>query len=105
MRCLTFHGGLYGLALNLEETEVGAILLGDFTEVKEGTEVNTTGNLLPVPVGKGLLGRVVNSLGQPRRWQRPRPARKRNYPVEKIAPGIIKRKIRQPAGADRHHGD
>src|SRR2546423_3267450 len=57
---IEFPGGLYGLALNLEETEVGCILLGDFTEVVEGTEVRTTGRLLQVPVGKGLLGRVVN---------------------------------------------
>src|SRR6266550_545948 len=57
--------GVTGLALNLEETEVGAIILGDYTGVKEGQEVRTTGRLLQVPVGKGLLGRVVNALGQP----------------------------------------
>jgi len=51
--------------LNLEETEVGAIILGDYTSIKEGDEVRTTGKLLQVPVGKGLLGRVVNALGQP----------------------------------------
>src|SRR5436309_1138545 len=62
---IEFPGGLYGLALNLEETEVGCILLGDFTEVTEGTEVKTTGRLLSVPVGKSLLGRVVNALGEP----------------------------------------
>src|ERR1700759_351296 len=62
---IEFPGGLYGLALNLEETEGGCILLGDFKDVKEGTEVRTTGRLLQVPVGKGLLGRVVNTLGQP----------------------------------------
>src|SRR5258707_13839047 len=62
---IEFPGGLYGLALNLEETEVGCVLLGDFTSDKEGTEVKTTGRLLSVPVGKGLLGRVVNALGQP----------------------------------------
>ena len=54
-----------GLALNLEETEVGAILLGNFEGIVAGSEVRTTGKLLSVPVGKGLLGRVVNSLGQP----------------------------------------
>src|SRR5437867_5339431 len=53
---IEFPGGLYGLALNLEETEVGCILLGDFTQVTEGAEVKTTGRLLQVPVGKGLLG-------------------------------------------------
>src|ERR1044071_2536735 len=55
---IEFPGGVMGLALNLEETEVGAILLGDTTKVMEGDEVRTTGKLLQVPVGKGLLGRV-----------------------------------------------
>src|ERR1039457_1194724 len=62
---LDFGNGITGLALNLEETEVGAIILGDYTGIKEGSEVRTTGKLLQVPVGKGLLGRVVNVLGQP----------------------------------------
>ncbi|MGA2869979.1 MAG: F0F1 ATP synthase subunit alpha [Verrucomicrobiota bacterium] len=62
---LDFGNGVTGLALNLEETEVGAIILGDYTGIKEGQEVRTTGKLLQVPVGKGLLGRVVNTLGQP----------------------------------------
>src|SRR5215467_5627619 len=62
---LDFGSGVVGLALNLEETEVGAIIRGDYTGIKEGQEVRTTGKLLQVPVGKGLLGRVVNSLGQP----------------------------------------
>src|SRR5580700_8102828 len=62
---LDFGNGVTGLALNLEETEVGAIILGDYTSIKEGQEVRTTGKLLQVPVGKGLLGRVVNNLGQP----------------------------------------
>src|SRR5438034_11683016 len=62
---LDFGNGVVGLALNLEETEVGAIILGDFKGVAEGQEVRTTGRLLQVPVGKGLLGRVVNALGQP----------------------------------------
>src|SRR4051812_18262470 len=57
--------GITGLALNLEETEVGVIILGDYAQLKEGDEVRTTGKLLQVPVGKGLLGRVVNTLGQP----------------------------------------
>ncbi|HEX8373316.1 MAG TPA: F0F1 ATP synthase subunit alpha [Chthoniobacterales bacterium] len=93
---IEFPGGLYGLALNLEETEVGCVLLGDFTEVKEGTEVKTTGRLLSVPVGKGLLGRVVNTLGQPVDGKGPIVS-DTQYPVEKIAPGIIKRKsVSQP---------
>jgi F-type H+-transporting ATPase subunit alpha len=88
---IEFPGGLYGIALNLEETEVGAIIVGDYTEVKEGTEVRTTGRLLSVPVGKGLLGRVVNALGQPIDGKGPVKSEE-TYPVEKIAPGIIKRK-------------
>src|SRR6516162_11032068 len=62
---LDFGNGITGLALNLEETDVGAIILGDYTRVKEGSEVRTTGKLLQVPVGKGMLGRVVNTLGEP----------------------------------------
>src|SRR5207247_473155 len=63
---IEFPNGVFGLALNLEETEVGAILLGDNTLVAEGDEAKTTGKLLQVPVGKALLGRVVNTLGQQR---------------------------------------
>jgi len=93
---LEFPGGLYGLALNLEETEVGAIILGDYTKISEDDEVKTTGRLLQVPVGKELLGRVVNSLGEPIDGKGPIAA-KEFYPVEKIAPGIIKRKsVSQP---------
>jgi F-type H+/Na+-transporting ATPase subunit alpha len=88
---LEFPGGLYGIALNLEETEVGAILVGDYTEVREDDEVRTTGRLLSVPVGKGLLGRVVNALGQPIDGKGPVKS-DLTYPVEKIAPGIIKRR-------------
>jgi len=88
---LEFPGGLYGLALNLEEDEVGVILLGDSEEIKEGSEVRTTGRLLSVPVGKGLLGRVVNALGQPIDGKGPMKS-DINYPVERIAPGIIKRR-------------
>src|SRR6478672_11141113 len=93
---LEFPGGVYGLALNLEENEVGAILLGDDKGVSEGSEVKTTGKLLSVPVGKGLLGRVVNTIGQPVDGKGPIEATA-YYPVEKIAPGIIKRKsVSQP---------
>src|SRR5271155_745213 len=93
---IEFSGGLYGIALNLEETEVGAIIVGDYTEIGEGTEVRTTGKLLSVPVGKGLLGRVVNSLGQPIDGKGPIKSDV-SYPVEKIAPGIIKRRsVSQP---------
>src|SRR5436189_542978 len=93
---LDFGHGITGLALNLEETEVGAIILGDYTKVAEGDEVRTTGKLLQVPVGKGLLGRVVNVLGQPIDSKGPIKS-DAAYPVEKIAPGIIKRRsVSQP---------
>ena len=93
---IEFPNGIFGLALNLEETEVGCILLGDFTKISEGDEVKTTGRLLSVPVGKGLLGRVVNTLGQP--LDNKGPVKSETfYPVEKIAPGVIKRKsVSQP---------
>ena len=93
---LDFGDGITGIALNLEETEVGAIILGDYTTIKEGREVRTTGKLLQVPVGKGLLGRVVNALGQPLDGKGPI-KNEAFYPVEKIAPGIIRRKsVSQP---------
>ncbi|MBM3875414.1 MAG: F0F1 ATP synthase subunit alpha [Verrucomicrobia bacterium] len=93
---LDFGGGVIGIALNLEETEVGAIVLGDYLGVREGAEVKTTGKLLSVPVGKGLLGRVVDTLGQPVDGKGPIAATT-YYPVEKIAPGIVKRKsVSQP---------
>src|SRR3974377_1310968 len=88
---LDFGNGVTGLALNLEEAEVGAIILGDYTKVNEGDEVRATGKLLQVPVGKGLLGRVVNMLGQPIDGKGPIQSEVA-YPVEKIAPGIIRRR-------------
>src|SRR5213593_2863768 len=88
--------GITGLALSLEDTDVGVIILGDDTRLEEGGEVRATGKLLQVPVGKGLLGRVVNSLGQPVDGKGPVKS-DTAYPVEKIAPGIIKRKsVSQP---------
>ena len=93
---IKFPGGRFGIALNLEETEVGAILLGEDKGITEGMEVETTGRLLSVPVGKELLGRVVNTLGQPIDGKGPIGATA-TYPVEKIAPGIIKRQsVSQP---------
>src|SRR5256884_8783903 len=88
--------GVTGLVLNLEETDVGVIILGDYTQLEEGGEGRTTGELLQVPVGKGLLGRVVNVLGQPVDGKGPIKS-DITYPVEKIAPGIIRRKsVSQP---------
>src|SRR5271154_735961 len=93
---LDFGQGITGLALNLEETEVGVIILGDYTKLEEGGEVRTTGNLLQVPVGKGLLGRVVNTLGEPVDGKGPITS-DAAYPVEKLAPGIIRRRpVTQP---------
>ena len=88
---LDFGRGVFGLALNLEEGEVGAIILGDYSGINEGDEVRTTGKLLQVPVGKGLLGRVVNMLGEPIDGKGPIQSDVA-YPVEKIAPGIIRRR-------------
>jgi F-type H+/Na+-transporting ATPase subunit alpha len=88
--------GITGLALNLDETEVGVVILGDYTKLEEGDEVRSTGKLLQVPVGKGLLGRVVNTLGEPLDGKGPVKSDVA-YPVEKLAPGIIKRTpVRQP---------
>ena len=93
---LDFGHGVTGLALNLEETEVAAIILGDYTQINEGDEVRATGKLLQVPVGKGLLGRVVNTLGQPIDGKGPVQSDV-SYPVEKVAPGIIRRQsVSQP---------
>lgn len=88
--------GITGLALNLEETEVGVIVLGDYTQLEEGGEVRCTGKLLQVPVGIGLLGRVVNTLGEPIDGKGPVKSDVA-YPVERMAPGIIRREgVSQP---------
>ena len=88
--------GITGLALDLDETEVGVIILGDYTQLQEGNEVRATGKLLQVPVGMGLLGRVVNTLGEPLDGKGPVQSDVA-YPVEKIAPGIIRRRpVSQP---------
>ena len=87
---IDFGQGITGLALNLDETEVAAIILGNYTLLLEGDEVRSTGKMLHVPVGKGLLGRVVNTLGEPLDGKGPIQS-DTFYPVEKIAPGIIRR--------------
>jgi F-type H+-transporting ATPase subunit alpha len=88
---IDFGGGVTGMALNLEESEVGVVLLGDYTAVTEGAQCRTTGKLLSIPVGEAVLGRVVNALGEPVDGKGPIAAAAQ-YPMEKIAPGIIKRK-------------
>ncbi len=91
-----FPGGIYGIALNLEEDEVGCVILGDPSRLKQGDEVSTTGKLLSVPVGKGLLGRVVDAIGNPIDGKGDIKSEE-TYPIEKIAPGIIPRKsVSQP---------
>ena len=68
---LTFPHGVTGIALNLEEDQVGVVLLGDYTEIKEGDIVKRTNKIMSVPVGDALIGRVVDPLGKSTRWQRP----------------------------------
>ncbi|HEX4896353.1 MAG TPA: F0F1 ATP synthase subunit alpha [Solimonas sp.] len=93
---LEFPGNVYGLALNLERDSVGAVVLGDYKHLKEGDTVKTTGRILEVPVGEGLLGRVVDALGNPIDGKGPIKAAGTS-PIEKIAPGVIARKsVSQP---------
>ena len=87
---LDFGKGVFGLALNLERYNVGAVIFGDFTKIKEGDQVKTTGSILQVTVGEDLVGRVVDALGNPIDGKGPIKA-KDHYPVEKIAPGVITR--------------
>ncbi|MDY6892715.1 MAG: F0F1 ATP synthase subunit alpha [Chloroflexota bacterium] len=88
---LEFPYGVIGLALNLEEDSVGAILLGEYAGIKEGDEVRCTGRIVEVPVGEGLIGRVVNSLGQPIDGKGPIKYDK-TLPVERVAPNVVTRK-------------
>ena len=93
---LSFPHGIAGLAMNLEEDQVGAVLLGDYTELSEGNEVKRTGKILSVPVGDAMIGRVVNALGEPIDDKGPI-ATTASFPIERIAPGIIDRQpVREP---------
>jgi F-type H+/Na+-transporting ATPase subunit alpha len=87
---LEFPNGVMGMALNLEEDTVGAIILGDYTDIKEGDEVRSTGRIVQVPVGDGLIGRVVDPLGQPLDGKGPVPSDKQR-PIERIAPNVVVR--------------
>src|SRR5580765_4694834 len=89
---LEFPGGVMGMAFNLEEETVGALILGDYTKLKEGDQVKTTGRVVEVPVGDALIGRVVNPLGEPIDGKGPIET-KSTRPIERIAPGVI---VRQP---------
>jgi F-type H+/Na+-transporting ATPase subunit alpha len=88
---LEFPGGIKGMALNLEEETVGAVILGDYTQIKEGDTVKTTGTVVEVPVGPGLVGRVVDALGRPIDDKGPIVAAATRA-VERVAPGVITRK-------------
>ncbi|HET6176860.1 MAG TPA: F0F1 ATP synthase subunit alpha [Candidatus Sulfotelmatobacter sp.] len=93
---LAFPHGVAGIAMNLEEDQVGVVLLGEYTEIKEGDEVKRTGRIMSVPVGDAMIGRVVNSLGQPIDDKGPL-ATDKFIPLERIAPGVIDRQpVREP---------
>ena len=93
---IEFPHNVSGLALNLEEDQVGAVLLGDYTEIKEGDEVRRTGRIMSVPVGEALIGRVVDSLGKPIDGRGPVDTTKLN-PLEALAPGVIDRQpVKEP---------
>ncbi len=93
---LEFPKGVFGIALNLEEESVGAVLLGDYKEIKEGDPVKRTGRIISVPVGDEMLGRVVNALGQPIDGKGPINT-KQFSPIERLAPGVVDRQpVKEP---------
>jgi F-type H+-transporting ATPase subunit alpha len=93
---IEFPHDVAGIAMNLEEDQVGAVLLGDFTEIKEGDEVRRTKRIMSVPVGEALIGRVVNSLGEPLDGKGPIHTTQYN-PVERLAPGVVDRQpVKEP---------
>src|SRR5271156_3274991 len=87
---LEFPHGVAGLAMNLDEDQVGAVLMGEYDALREGDQVKRSGRILSVPVGQAMLGRVVNSLGQPIDDKGPI-ATKETLPIERLAPGVIER--------------
>src|SRR5271170_1356162 len=93
---IEFPHNVAGLAMNLDEDQVGAVLLGDYTEIKEGDTVKRTGKIMSVPVGEAMIGRVVNALGNPIDDKGPIQSSQRN-PLERLAPGVIDRQpVREP---------
>src|SRR5262252_6295790 len=93
---IEFKGGVSGIALNLEEDQVGAVLLGDYSGIKEGDEVRRTGRIMSVPVGEGMIGRVVDALGQPIDGKGPFDIKAYN-PIERLAPGVVDRQpVKEP---------
>ena len=89
---IEFPGGVTGLALNLEEDQVGAVLMGDYQHIGEGDEVRRTGRIMSVPVGDALIGRVVDAIGAPIDGKGPINTTEFNA-IERLAPGVIDRKI------------
>jgi len=98
---LEFSNGVMGMAQNLEANNVGAIILGEYTNIREGDQVKRTGRIMQVPVGEAMLGRVVNALGQPVDGKGPIAATEYR-PIESAAPGVIDRKS---VHADRYQSD
>src|SRR5216684_1031302 len=93
---IAFPHSVFGIALNLEEDQVGAVLLGEYNEIKEGDTVKRTNTIMSVPAGEALIGRVVNPLGVPVDDKGPIAAKQRN-PLERIAPGVLDRQpVREP---------
>src|SRR4051794_1721282 len=93
---IQFPHDVAGIAMNLEEDQVGSVLLGDFAEIKEGDEVKRTGRIMSVPVGEALIGRVVNALGQPIDGKGPILTEQYNA-IERLAPGVVARQpVKEP---------
>ena len=100
---LEFPGEVYGMVMNLEEDNVGVVLLGSQKNISEGDTVKTTGRVVEVPVGDALLGRVVNALGQPIDDKGPIQTDKYRQ-IERVASGVITRKSRRHTSSDRYQG-
>ena len=98
---IEFDGGMQGIALNLEEDNVGAVLLGQSSNVKEGDTVRRLGKIASVEVGDGIVGRVVNTLGEPIDGKGPIQGEMHNMPIERKAPGVI---FRQPVNEPHQTG-
>src|SRR5215471_8010911 len=93
---IEFSQDVAGIAMNLEEDQVGAVLLGDYTGIKEGDEVRRTRRIMSVPVGEAMIGRVVNALGEPLDGKGPIEAKTYN-PIERLAPGVVDRQgVKEP---------
>ena len=93
---IEFNGGVSGIALNLEEEDVGAVLLGDYSNIKEGDEVRRTGRIMSIPVGEAMIGRVVDALGKPIDGKGPIETKRFNQ-IERIAPGVVDRQpVKEP---------